>query len=171
MFHHPARAVGSSAAAHQPGKLPNLSQQNLVPDHQGHAVDLPFQELLAKLRGGQITSVDALHAFQYRVGHLDAEESINIIFFLSHARLRRIVSSILPNQKNQPTLDWYLFSEIQNFPFSHSGIVSLYRAEPREPTESGSVSGLEIQNLCIGRNLVSWLENEKNTFILPLLHS
>ena len=25
-------------------------------------------------------------------------------------------------------------SEIQNFPFSHSGIVSLYREEPREPT-------------------------------------
>ena len=25
-------------------------------------------------------------------------------------------------------------SEIQNLPFSHSGIVSLYRSEPKEPT-------------------------------------
>ena len=25
-------------------------------------------------------------------------------------------------------------SEIQNLPFSHSGIVSLYRLEPKEPT-------------------------------------
>ena len=45
-------------------------------------------------------------------------------------------------------------SEIQNFPFSLSGIVSLYRPEPKEPTYFGSVSGSEIQNLCIGRNLV-----------------
>ena len=26
-------------------------------------------------------------------------------------------------------------SEIQNLPFSHSGIVSLYRGEPKEPTK------------------------------------
>ena len=96
---------------------------------------MPFQELLAKLRGGQITSVDALHAFQYRVGHLDAEESINIIFFLSHARLRRIVSSILPNQKNQPNLDWYLF---RGYKISHFPIVVSY--------------------LCIGKNQ----ENQPN---------
>ena len=25
-------------------------------------------------------------------------------------------------------------SEIQNLPFSHSGIISLYRSEPKEPT-------------------------------------
>ena len=44
-------------------------------------------------------------------------------------------------------------SEIQNLPFSHSGIVSLYRAEPKEPTKFGTVSGLEIHNICICRNL------------------
>ena len=44
-------------------------------------------------------------------------------------------------------------SEIQNLPFSHSGIVSLYRSEPKEPTQFGSLSGSEIQNICIGRNL------------------
>ena len=42
-------------------------------------------------------------------------------------------------------------------PFSFSGIVSLYRSEPKEPTLFDSVSGTEIQNLCIGRNLAQWL--------------
>ena len=44
-------------------------------------------------------------------------------------------------------------SEIQNLPFSHSGIISLYRSEPREPTLFGFVSRSEIKNICIGRNL------------------
>ena len=38
-------------------------------------------------------------------------------------------------------------SEIQNVPFSHSGIVFLYFSELKEPTLFGSVSGSEIQNL------------------------
>ena len=45
--------------------------------------------------------------------------------------------------------------QIQNLPFSHSGIVSLYRSEPKEQTKFGSVSGSEIQNICIGRNLAN----------------
>ena len=45
-------------------------------------------------------------------------------------------------------------SEIQNLPFSHSGIVSLYRPEPKEPTSFGSASGSEIKKFCIGLNLV-----------------
>ena len=45
--------------------------------------------------------------------------------------------------------------QIQNLPFSHSGIVSLYRSEPKEQTKFGSVSGSEILNISIGRNLVS----------------
>ena len=41
-------------------------------------------------------------------------------------------------------------------PFSHSGMVSLYPSEPKEPTQFGSVSGSEIQNICNGRNPASW---------------
>ena len=63
-------------------------------------------------------------------------------------------------------------SEIQNLPFSLSGIVSLYRPEPKEPTQFVSVSGSEIQNLCIGRNLAGW-HNSPSTVsfnINPFLH-
>ena len=39
MFHHPSLAVGSySCSPPSGGNSPNLSQQNLVPDHLGHAV-------------------------------------------------------------------------------------------------------------------------------------
>ena len=39
MFHHPDWAVGSySCGPPARGNTPNLSQQNIVPDHQGHAV-------------------------------------------------------------------------------------------------------------------------------------
>ena len=45
--------------------------------------------------------------------------------------------------------------EIQNLPFSLSGIISLYQSESKEPTQFVSVSDSKIQNLCIGRNLSS----------------
>ena len=48
-----------------------LSWMRFVYINLGH-----FQELLVKLRGGQITAVDALHAFQYRVGHFEMGESL-----------------------------------------------------------------------------------------------
>ena len=39
MFHHPAWGVGSySSGPPAGGNSPNISQQNLVPDHQGHPV-------------------------------------------------------------------------------------------------------------------------------------
>ena len=73
------------------------------------------------------------------------------------ARLRRIVTCIGPNQKNQPNLDLYLYlksifsqllfkyiKDTENIPFMYI-----------------SVSGSEIQNIGIGRNLAWGLSSLK----------
>ena len=64
-----------------------------------------------------------------------------------------IVVCIGANQKNQPNLDLYL---VRGFTICHFPIVVSYlcigQSQKNQPN-FGSVSGLEIQNICIGRNL------------------
>ena len=57
------------------------------------------------------------------------------------------------NQKNQPNLDLYL---VGRYKICHFPIVVLYPciSQTKRTNIIGSVSGSEIQNICIGRNLV-----------------
>ena len=58
--------------------------------------------------------------------------SFDIIFGLREAYLIKIIKVVMYRHMYQA--DPKDCSEIQYLPFSHSGIVSLYRSEPKEPT-------------------------------------
>ena len=78
------------------------------------------------------------------------------------ARLRRIVTCIGPNQKNQPNLDLYLYLKYIFSQLLLMVSVSKYIKDTEDtPFMYISVSGSEIQNIGIGRNLAWGLSSLK----------